>query len=136
MELATTLLQRKHTNRLLAAMTPEDLAYVETHLRYVELPVGEYLERVGEKAEFLYFIEQGIASVVASNAKGRQIEIGLIGREGVTGVPVLLGDSISNHSTYMQIGGAGHQIPSQIILDIMKESPHLRDQMARFAHIP
>jgi CRP-like cAMP-binding protein len=134
MELAASLLRTKHANRLLAAMGPEDLARIEPHLRYVELPVAEYLETVGERAEFLYFIERGVASVVASNAKGRQIEIGLIGREGVTGVPVLLGDSISNHSTYMQIGGAGHKVPASIILDAMRQSTRLRDQLARFAH--
>lgn len=134
MELAVSLLRTKHANRLLAAVAPEDLDRIEPYLRYVELPVGEYLERAGERAEFLFFIERGIASVVASNAKGRQIEIGLIGREGVTGVPVLLGDSISNHSTYMQIGGAGYKVPSEVILDAMKQSLRLRDQLARFAH--
>jgi CRP-like cAMP-binding protein len=134
MELAGLLLETKHANRLLAAMAPDDLARIEPHLRYGDLPVGEYLETAGKKADFLHFIERGVASVVASNVKGRQIEIGLIGREGVTGVPVLLGDSISNHSTYMQIGGAGHKVPAEIILEAMKQSSRLRDQLARFAH--
>jgi CRP-like cAMP-binding protein len=134
MELAGLLLGTKHANRLLAAMAPEDLARIEPHLRYADLPVGQHLERASEKADFLYFVERGIASVVASNVKGRQIEIGLIGREGVTGVPVLLGDSVSNHSTYMQIGGAGHKVPAEIILDAIKQSTRLRDQLARFAH--
>ena len=65
MELAVSLLRTKHANRLLAAFAPEDLARIEAHLRYVELPVGEYLERAGEKAEFLFFIERGIASGLA-----------------------------------------------------------------------
>jgi len=81
-----------------------------------------------------YFLERGIASVVASNATGRQIEIGLIGREGVTGVPILLGDTVSNHSTYMQIGGAGHRVPATVISDAVRLNMRLRDQLARFAH--
>lgn len=134
MGVATTLLRTKHANRLLAAMDPEDLALIEPHLRHVELPVAADLEKAGQKAEFLYFLERGVASVVASNAKGRQIEVGLIGREGVTGVPILLGDSVSNHSTYMQIGGAGHRVPAALISDALKLNMRLRDQLARFAH--
>jgi CRP-like cAMP-binding protein len=134
MEIAVSLLGTKHANRLLGAMDAESFARIEPHLRHAKLPVGEHLERAGEKAEFLYFIKRGVASVVASNVRGRQIEIGLIGCEGVTGVPVLLGDSVSNHSTYMQIGGAGHMLPAEIMLDAMKHNNRLRDQMARFAH--
>jgi CRP-like cAMP-binding protein len=134
MAITATLLRAKHANRLLADMDPEDLARIEPHLRHVDLPVTTDLEKAGQKVEYLYFLERGIASVVASNAKGRQIEIGLIGREGVTGFPILLGDSVSSHSTYMQIGGAGHKVPASVISDALKYSPRLREQLARFAH--
>ena len=54
----------------------------------------------------MYFIEAGIASVVA-NGSGKQIEIGLIGREGMTGLGVVMGNDRSPYDTYMQVAGRG-----------------------------
>ncbi|MES2483750.1 MAG: aldehyde dehydrogenase family protein, partial [Pseudomonadota bacterium] len=48
--------------------------------------------------------------VVAVDNEDHRIEVGVIGYEGVTGVPLIMGDSRAQHSTYMQIPGSGHRI--------------------------
>ena len=60
----------------------------------------------------VYFVEIGVVSVVAVNAEDHRIEVGVIGNEGMTGVPLMMGDDRAQHSTYMQIGGSGHRIPA------------------------
>jgi CRP-like cAMP-binding protein len=85
------------------------------------------LEHPNRKIEHVYFMEHGIASVVAGGDSGRQIEVGLIGCEGVSGLPVILGDDRSPHSTYMQVGGSGQKIPAcRMFCEAMANSPSLR----------
>jgi hypothetical protein len=78
-------------NRLLLALSPKDFSHLEPQLERLPLPVATRLVEPNTPIEHLYFLEQGVASVVATTPQGRQIEVGIIGREGLSGIPVLLG---------------------------------------------
>ncbi len=80
-----------------------------------------------------YFLETGVASVVAVNADDYRIEVGVIGYEGVTGVPLIMGDNRAQHSTYMQIGGSGHSIQQEALSEAMAKSEGLRAMMLKSA---
>ena len=110
---------------MLAALAPSDLGLLAPHLTAVELERRHPLEYPNKKIEHVYFIEQGIASVVAAGDSGRQIEVGLIGCEGVTGLAVILGDDRSPRSTYMQVGGSGRKISVQDFRNAMERSKSL-----------
>src|SRR3954463_6683468 len=84
-------------NRLLAALSPADFSLLEPQLEPVPLPVRTCLAEPNRPIEHVYFLEQGIASVVASTSQGRRIEVGIIGREGLTAPCVLLGVGRSPH---------------------------------------
>ena len=120
-------------NRLLAALAPSDLALLQPHFTGVTLDRRHPLEFPNKKIEHVYFVEHGIASVVAAGESGRQIEVGLIGCEGVTGLPVILGDDRSPHSTYMQVGGSGQKIPVQAFRNALEKSAELRALLLRYA---
>src|SRR4051794_35996196 len=99
-------------NHLLALMTATDHSLLEPHLVALKLPVRKSLERPNKRIDAVYFPESGFASVVAIQFK-KEVEVGLIGREGMSGMSVLLGDNRSTHSTYMQAAGNGHCIPAR-----------------------
>ena len=66
------------------------------------------LETANEPIMYSYFIDSGIASVVASNGNHRRrIEVGLVGLEGMTGLAVVLGSDRSPNENFMQVGGDG-----------------------------
>jgi CRP-like cAMP-binding protein len=65
------------------------------------------LEIRNRRIEYVYFLESGFASVVANGSKDRSIEVGLIGREGMTGLAVLMGTDRTPYDTFMQLGGRG-----------------------------
>jgi CRP-like cAMP-binding protein len=48
-----------------------------------------------------YFIERGLASIVAGNSHKR-LEVGLIGPEGMTGLPIVLGNDRSHMRTFIR----------------------------------
>jgi len=131
MSLATR--RESHRNRLLATMPDDDLALLEPLLERVTLKQGYVLEIPNKPIEHVYFIENGVVSVVVVNAHDHRIEVGVIGLDGVTGVPVIMGDDRSTNSTYMQIGGDGQRITTTAFRAAMAQSSSLHGLMLRFA---
>ena len=74
-------------NKILAALSNADLALLQPHLEPVELEVRKVLEQPNKPIKHSYFIERGLASIVAGNSHKR-LEVGLIGSEGMTGLPI------------------------------------------------
>ena len=74
-------------NRLLAALSPADFAALRPKLDHVSLPLKQTLLVSGEPIEHVYFPETGMVSLVTPLEDGAMIEIGMIGREGVVGMP-------------------------------------------------
>src|SRR4051812_38598521 len=89
-------------NRLLCALSPSDVTLLTPHLRPVALKLRQELEQPGRPIRRAYFIEQGIASVVSAGIGKDRVETGLIGREGMTGLMVLLGNHQSPNATFIQ----------------------------------
>ena len=71
-------------NRLLAAIPPEELEHLAPHFQRVPLVFGEILFEAGDLIEFIYFPINGMISMIASTENGRSVEVGIVGKEGVT----------------------------------------------------
>jgi CRP-like cAMP-binding protein len=122
-------------NRLLSSLSGPDRALLGPHLEKVELPRRKVLERADQPIEFVYFPEYGAASVVAKKGHQREeVEIGLIGYEGMTGWPVVLGNDRSPHATFIQIAGHGHSMPASLLQRLIKQSPSLQQQLLKYVH--
>ncbi len=119
-------------NRLLAALLPADLELLQPHLRHVAMKVFKDMERPNRRIDTVYFMESGIASVVAVQADETKVEVGLIGREGMTGIAVVLGDDQSPHSTYIQVAGDALRIPAMELRKAMDASVSLRNSLLKF----
>jgi hypothetical protein len=60
--------------------------------------------------------------VAASGGQHRQAEIALVGREGMTGLPVVHGADRSPCETFIQVEGEGQCISSQNLRQLMDQS--------------
>ena len=120
-------------NRLLASLSLKDLALLQPHLRPVDLPLRKVLEEPNKPIRDVYFIESGIASVVAGD--GNPIEVGLIGREGMSGVNIVLGDDRSVNRTFIQAEGAALRLKARDLRLAMEKSPTLRLALLRYAQV-
>jgi CRP-like cAMP-binding protein len=99
--------QRSVRNRLLAALPPEDFARLAPALERVELPLNASLFRPGEPIEAAHFVEAGTASMLAAIDEGASlIEVGMVGRDGVVGLPLVLGGGTSPFEARVQTAGA------------------------------
>jgi CRP-like cAMP-binding protein len=122
-------------NRLLAALSPGDLALLQPHLQPLAMAVFKDMERPNRRIETVYFMESGIASVVAIQPDETRVEVGLIGREGMSGIAVVLGGDQSPHSTYIQVAAEGQRMPANELRKAMMASESLRSLLLKFVQV-
>jgi CRP-like cAMP-binding protein len=120
-------------NLILSRLAAADLGLLLPHLEPVDLPLRKVLERRARKITAIYFPASGFASVVADGDK-RPIEVGLIGREGMTGLAVVLGSDRNSNETFMQAGGHGHCVRVGALRQAIDNSVTLHRSMLRYAH--
>ena len=77
-------------------------------------------------------MDAGIASVVAVQADETQVEVGLVGPEGMTGTAVVLGGDQSPHSTYIQVAGEAQWIKADQLRKAMRASDSLRALLLKY----
>jgi CRP-like cAMP-binding protein len=121
------------TNILLSSLLPEDLALIERSLEVVDLPFQRKLELRGYPIKDFYFLESGLASVVVTAGVTQSLEVGVIGKEGMTGLFALFGADKSHHETFMQTAGHGRSIAVSKLRQAMEQSATLQDALFRYA---
>ena len=119
-------------NRLLSSLSTGDFDLLAPHLESVTLELRKMLEKPNKSIEAVYFPETGFASVVAIQRDGKEVEVGLIGREGMTGLPIVLGNHRSPHAIYIQAAGKGHCIPAGELRRAIQASASLRNSLLKF----
>jgi len=120
-------------NRILTSLSRADFALLQPDLELVPLELRQVLEAANTRITHAYFIENGLASVVAGNGRKR-LEVGLIGFEGMTGLPIVLGSDRSPHENFIQVAGEGRRIPSDELRTAMRQSSSLQRALLNFAH--
>jgi CRP-like cAMP-binding protein len=96
-------------NGVLNALGAEAIARL--HLRPVTFELEHEMEFPGNSIEYLYFIEDGMASMTTTFRNGSQVEVGMFGYRSVVGVSALMGAKRSLNRVYTQIAGCGYASP-------------------------
>jgi CRP-like cAMP-binding protein len=121
-------------NKLLNILPPSDLALLLPSLAPVELPQRRYFEKPNRPIEEVCFPETAVASIVAVQGD-LQVEIGLIGCEGMTGTSIVLGTDRPAHATFIQIAGEGLRIPTSDLREAMDKSPTMRATLLKYVQV-
>ncbi|TMJ71060.1 MAG: Crp/Fnr family transcriptional regulator [Alphaproteobacteria bacterium] len=122
------------SNRILSRLSRQEFALLEPHLEAVDLPVRKTLEARRKRIDQVYFIESGFASVVANGTNKPSIEVGIIGREGMNGLAIVMGHDRAQHDTYIQVAGHGLRISAAKLREADERSMILHRAMLRYAH--
>jgi len=120
-------------NRILAALKPEDFALLQPKLEPVRLELRQMTYQPNELIEHVYFIERGITSVLADASEGR-VEVGMIGSEGMAGLPVLLGSDHSPYAFMVQAEGDALRLPAADMKAAYQENPGINAVIGRYIH--
>ena len=95
------------------------------------LPARHIISRPNTTVEHVHFIVEGIASVVATTAQGRRLEIGIFGREGMSAPSLLLGSDRTPYETFMQVAGSSLRVPAAVFKDALRTSAPLHSFLLR-----
>ena len=94
-----TLLQ----NRLLAALPTAGYDRIARHLRMQSTVVGDTIHEGGRRINDVYFPNGGVFSITNRMRDGELVEVATVGREGMLGVGVFLGDRAGTGRTFQQV---------------------------------
>jgi CRP-like cAMP-binding protein len=126
---------KRYKNRVLAALPKAEINRLTPHLSPVTLKVRTQL--LDGHSEHAYFLEQGLASVVLTLAGGATVEVGVVGIDGVVGLPVLLGAETMPGETFIQVAGSGYRIDAQLLKSEFERDGQLRSHLHKYvlAHL-
>jgi CRP-like cAMP-binding protein len=120
-------------NQLLADLPRDVLMSLIPKLRRVSLAVRGSLIVSDTTIEAVYFIERGCVSLVATLRDGTRAEVGLVGREGMIGLPLIAGIESGFEDAFVQAPGAALQMEADAFRRTLKEVPILRARLYRYS---
>src|SRR4028118_1529023 len=119
-------------NRLLAALPDTEYQNLVPHLEGVPLLVKQVLHKAGETIEYVYFPHRGIVSLISTPEEGSMVEVGLVGNEGIVGIPAVLGDNIATTTAMVQLAGSGMRMEASLLKTEFGQGGVLRSLLLRY----
>src|SRR5499427_342788 len=119
-------------NRILASLSSSCGDWLQT-LEPVQLPAGTVLYEPDETIEHVYFLTDALVSIISMNSEGSTVEIGLIGYEGMVGVPAILG-GVMPYRAVVQMGGDAFRIRGPKLYEEFRQNPFLRDLLLKYTN--
>jgi CRP-like cAMP-binding protein len=133
--ISTPVNSTRPRNTILSQLPADEFAALAKHLVPVELSLEKRLSEPNQPIEFLYFLNTGLISTDAVTEKGEQVEVGLIGREGFSGLAALLDQPQMSHSVIMQGSGEGSRIRSSVVRAEFLKGGMLQRLVHAFAYL-
>ncbi|MBI3974080.1 MAG: Crp/Fnr family transcriptional regulator [Chloroflexi bacterium] len=99
---------------LLETLPPDIYDRLIPHLNQVSLEARQVLYWPDETIQYVYFPISGVVSALALIGQGSNVEVGIIGKEGVVGLPVFLDGTTASHRVVCQIGGEAWRMPAHV----------------------
>ena len=124
--------ERQYRNELLKSLDTSDLTLLAPHLEFVTLDIPYQIEKAHAPVDYVVFLESGLASIVARLPGGRDIDVGIAGREGMTGAAIVLGGEQSPNTTFMQVSGTGYRIATTKLQQVIDTSATLRGKLLAY----
>jgi CRP-like cAMP-binding protein len=124
---------REICNKLLLALSTEAFDLARPYLEFTELPLRFELRRPEEPAQFAYFLNQGVASLIIEMGEGKTAEVSVVGREGMAGASFAVGLRRSPLREMIQLDGSGFRVGFAKLQDVLERSSELQRVLGRYA---
>lgn len=120
-----------YRNRLLASLPSDELDRVESRLEEVPLERRMVAYDAERRIDHVYFVEDGVISVVSLMLDGSAIETATIGMEGMIGLPVFHGVDVVPEQAFVQVPGHAHRMTAAAFRDVIGACPTLQRGLHR-----
>lgn len=122
-------------NLILRRLSQEERALIFPSMEFVRLKLRQVLHEVGDTIRSIYFLNEGMGSVLTVQPDGKSVEVGLIGKEGAIGVSVIFGFKTSGLRVVTQGEGTAYRVSVDTLLRMLPRCPDLVQRLQRFAMI-
>ena len=122
-------------NHILAALPRKEYQALLPFLESVSLAFGDVLYEPGAGIRFVYFPEDCLVSLLTAVESAQAAEVGLVGCEGMVGIPVALGISESPFLAVVQGNGTAWRMSAAQLRRQIAASPNLQRELFRFTHL-
>lgn len=119
-------------NRVLLALS-ETTAFRRSRVEQVALRHGEVLAESGGSCGHVYFVHEGLVSLMTMLEDGRAIQTGIVGREGMIGHPYLADFDVSHAYATVTVSGRASRVAADDLYGALTENPQAREIIGRFA---
>jgi CRP-like cAMP-binding protein len=119
-------------NRLLADLPDAEYQRLVSHLEHIPLSLKQVLHKAGEPIEYVYFPHRAIVSLISTPEEGSNVEVGLVGNEGVVGIPAALGDNIATTTANVQREGSGMRMEASLLKSEFLRGDVLQSLLLRY----
>jgi CRP-like cAMP-binding protein len=122
-------------NTLLLSLPDKERESVYPQLVFMPLRTHDVLNETGEPIKHVYFMNSGLASVLSVMQDGKSVEVGLTGKEGFVGLPLLVGFRSSPSRVIIQIEGSGFRMNAAKLLALLPACRTLESQLNRYSQV-
>jgi len=122
-------------NEILLALPRKERDLLLSKLTLVQLRLHDVLQEAGEAIEFSYFPNTAMASVLNIMADGRSVEVGLAGKEGFVGLPLIAGFRTSPNRINTQAEGMAFRVDAEALREILQQCPELALHLLRYSQV-
>ncbi|EAZ91155.1 Crp/Fnr family transcriptional regulator [Crocosphaera chwakensis] len=122
-------------NRLLAALPEREYQRISPHLEFVNLRLGQVLYEANTLIDSVYFPHQSMISIVSKLKDNVTTEIGLIGCEGMIGLPVILGGKYSINQAVVQVADGAFKVNADILKQEFQRGEALQKLLLLYTEI-
>jgi CRP-like cAMP-binding protein len=130
----TKVANRKIPNNLLAALSGKNYQSLLSGLEPVALNFGDVLYEPGQKIRHVYFPGDSLVSLLTLVDGHMALEVGMVGREGMVGIPLALGTDVSQIRALVQGAGTAMRMDSARFSKEIRKSPQLQQGVHRYAN--
>ena len=102
-------------NHILAALSEDEYQNLAPYLEEISCSSGQILQEPNEPIKEVYFPNRAMISLVSIMSDGSTTEIGLVGNEGIVGLPAILGGHSTTSRSIVQIPGSAMKLPARIL---------------------
>jgi CRP-like cAMP-binding protein len=120
-------------NQLLEALPEADRDSLLAGCERVELRFGRILNEVGQSLDHVHFPTSGFISLLVQVQGGAGLEVGMVGREGMLGVPLMLGQPIAPMRALVQGAGVAWRLDGRLLRRELNRGRALRQVLDGYA---
>jgi CRP-like cAMP-binding protein len=122
-------------NLILDRLSDADWTALQPLTQRISLGVGEVLNAPGSETAFLHFPVTSVVSIAARSSRGKAVEVALVGREGVIGLELMLGQKRSpGIESIVHFSGTALRVPADEMRALLAARPTLRAELLTAVH--